>query len=202
MLGLLKRKQTNTTATVSNCSLPFSVHRSVVISMESVHNARGPRAWSTDGQGPLLWTSLNIWGQLQRKFLKAGGEVEKGTPVWEWLWFLWSHFLLFWMDSWYTLPHLSFSERLILGSGFSQRPYSSWVFSRLWEKTKKHVKILAQALLSRRVFLPTSGSPVCFCGIFRLNLCLLQRSSGLLNGPDSNERSLGQEGQKRLLMTV
>lgn len=103
----------------SNCSLPFSDHRGAVISMESIHNTRDPRARSTDGQGPLLWTCLNIWGQLQRKFLKAGGEVEKGTPAWEWLWFLWSHFLVFWMDSWYTLPHLSFSERLILGSGFS-----------------------------------------------------------------------------------
>lgn len=140
MLGLLKRKQTNATATIFK--LQFALLSSQRRGDQQRVNTqyRDPRARSTDGRGPLLWTSLNIWGQLQRKFLKAGGEVEKGTPLWEWLWFLWSHFLLFWMDSGYTLPHLSFSERLILGSGFSQRPYSSWVFSRLWEKAKNRLK--------------------------------------------------------------
>lgn len=87
-------------------------------------------------QGPLLQTSLHM-GSAAEEVTKAGGEAENGTSMWgsgpE---YLWVHFMLFFIDSWNTLPYLSFSERLILGSSSIWRWCSSWVFSVVWDLTK------------------------------------------------------------------
>lgn len=93
-----------------NYSLPFSVCKNMVISMEPGCNTRDPQAWNTNG----LWRSfipdiVPDMAQLQ-KSLQVGGEAGKGTFMrGSGLECVWIHFMLFCIDFWNTLPHLSFS---------------------------------------------------------------------------------------------
>ena len=52
-----------------------------MISMESIHNTREPRAWSTDGQGPLLWTSKPLGSAAEAVSEGSGGSRERHPGV-------------------------------------------------------------------------------------------------------------------------
>ena len=127
---------------------------------------------------------LNLWGQLQRQFLKAGGGSRERHPGVGGAVVLVESFSVVLDGFLVHLAPFKFFWKIDSGFRFQLEAIQFLGLFQTMGKDQKHVKILGQALLSWRVFLPTGGSPVCFCGIFRLNLHLLQRSSGLINGPD------------------
>lgn len=78
----------------------------MLIRMEPIRNSRDPHAWNTNAcEGPLLQTSLHM-ASSGKWYLHVG----------EWPRMPLASFYIVLDRFLNTLPHLSFSERLILGS--------------------------------------------------------------------------------------